>query len=1300
MRAAPGFQAYTIYRSFYESLEDGAQKRAYEEMLRQEEQWEAESAKRAEERRNAQQSSGNPAGASSANGSSGLVTLAHQRLQVLLLEELEGLVSRLRAAGVGGGAIPLPVPGVEDAEGVAARVALLFGPDLFDVLPPQLVGALEGYGGTLAPLSPTAAAVVARWLRDRGSAVATAGWGLAGPRGATAAAAEAVADAVPSILWPRGDWEVVDGLLGLLAGAAELGRDGDRPVSWSALVRCRPAQLEALRRLVEAQLPGLRLHPRTTLEMVVVPGRGGQVAKLKRMVREGALSQATFSDFMSSLEQAELSGAPPAASGGGGGGRRKKGDPRNKKKDSNSNDSSSGEIVSALGPDKDGQLCVLASFNCGPQVTVRLDPGKVSVWEPFLHQHPAEGLAPGQAAAAVERLGDALGGCSGAALEGTSWEHWAAAGANEDPAARVAAQQSAWALVTQRLASGDGRHRVVTAALRQRLLQVLPPPLADEQDLPAAPPQAAPAAAEAAGSAEAPQAARQQRARKALEAEVDGFVADLMPLLAEAYRTTPRAGAAAGHALPEAVAGGAACRLPLMAAVLSRFYSYKPQQAAVKLVLRNLGPNGAMEALGLVIAHSPFRHRLRGDLISTEPLALRHIPLALRDDASLAATLSDLLSLIGAGGHTSDAGDGSMMSDAAGSDDGMRAQSPARQQPQPPHDGADRGEARLEPAAAASLLHAAAAAGYTRVAEAAVGVLLLLTSAGPVGPGAVRGPDTASAVAAPAAQPPSRARVGAAAATPCRRYLAAALLAASRGGHAAVVALLLRAGADPDAPAACGCGCGSGSGGCNGTAAGAGCCYSSCPLMEAADRGHTQVVARLLDAGAAVNPSSMDPSVDPSLGGGGSSGAGSARGHTPSSQHQQHTLQQLAAAAAATSRGMLGAGRWYDPAAAAAASSPSPVAMPSRDITPPRTPLAPAARLDSARDTSSAIAATLPQLPPLPPLSAMPQTCTAPPSPLLAACRAGHAETVELLLRRGAKVEGAAAAAVLLAATAAVPATPAKLPTPLLARMGEPAAAVAALPFIGQACTQVHCSAGAAVICAPVPAAVAAAAAAAAAEHEAAGGIFAAAGAAVANGGGGGGPDSGVAAPRSLLLDSDGDDDEWDACSIDGAPKTPGQGASPGGLQPSNAGGETTFPEAAAGALRALLAARPLELSRHLGSALVAAAASNRGAAVQALLAAGADAGGKDGAAALREAAYQGHLGVLQQLLAAGGARLAGGGGARAALRLAMQWGRGAAAEALSRHLHQQTHPLLQPHQPPAAAAMPYTGRGGCYSHS
>ena len=304
-----------------------------------------------------------------------------------------------------------------------------------------------------------------------------------------------------------------------------------------------------------------------------------------------------------------------------------------------------------------------------------------------------------------------------------------------------------------------------------------------------------------------------------------------------------------------------------------------------------------------------------------------------------------------------------------------------------------------------------------------------------------------------------------------------------------------------------------------------------------------------------------------------------------------------------------------------------------------------------ARGTDGA--SMLPPAPPLLPSASPPAT---PPSPLLAACRAGHTETVELLLRRGAKVEGAGAASVLLAATSAVPAS-AAAPKSVAAR----STLASRFPPV------------------PFPLTVAEAATSAAARHAAAGGMFAEVGAAAAAAGGGGG----AVAPRSMF-ESDGDDDDWNADSddwgagsSDGAPATPDQHTrgpiSDPGFRPDGRSQAGVNCPPKAGPLQALLAARPLELSRHLGPALVAAAASNRGAAVEALIAAGADVGGADGAAALKEAAYQGHLGVLQQLLAAGGARLVASGGVRAALQLAMQWGRAAAAEALSRHLNHQS---------------------------
>ena len=132
------------------------------------------------------------------------------------------------------------------------------------------------------------------------------------------------------------------------------------------------------------------------------------------------------------------------------------------------------------------------------------------------------------------------------------------------------------------------------------------------------------------------------------------------------------------------------------------------------------------------------------------------------------------------------------------------------------------------------------------MAETALELLHRLTAglAGRASPGV--GPESGRTV--PSARPPSGAAATAAAAAaaaataavPC--YLGSALLAAARGGHAPVVELLLRAGADPNAPA-----CSCGDNGCCGRAvaawaAGLACCTAgpacrcSRAIMEAAHR--------------------------------------------------------------------------------------------------------------------------------------------------------------------------------------------------------------------------------------------------------------------------------------------------------------------------------------------------------------------------------------------------------------------------------------------------------------------------------
>ena len=208
-----------------------------------------------------------------------------------------------------------------------------------------------------------------------------------------------------------------------------------------------------------------------------------------------------------------------------------------------------------------------------------------------------------------------------------------------------------------------------------------------------------------------------------------------------------------------------------------------------RALLAEFGPNSALRALGSAIGQSLVHRPGAGGF--KDPSDWAHFP-ALQDDAALSATLGELLPLVGAGDNTSAPKALAAQPPAAGNASGAQ-QGPAQ---------------RLEAAAVGSLLCAAAAAGYARVADVAVRLLLRLPSS--AGPAAVALGQSAWA----GTQPPSSAAAAAAAtAVPC--YLGSALLAAARGGHAPVVELLLRAGADPNAPA-----CSCGGNGCGGIAGG------------------------------------------------------------------------------------------------------------------------------------------------------------------------------------------------------------------------------------------------------------------------------------------------------------------------------------------------------------------------------------------------------------------------------------------------------------------------------------------------
>ncbi len=94
---------------------------------------------------------------------------AVELMQLHVASALDQLSASLRAAGVGS-LSPVPLPGAEEPDLVAAYAALLLGRDVWGVMGPARMQALLTFGGTLAALSPTASRVVEEWLRRLGDA--------------------------------------------------------------------------------------------------------------------------------------------------------------------------------------------------------------------------------------------------------------------------------------------------------------------------------------------------------------------------------------------------------------------------------------------------------------------------------------------------------------------------------------------------------------------------------------------------------------------------------------------------------------------------------------------------------------------------------------------------------------------------------------------------------------------------------------------------------------------------------------------------------------------------------------------------------------------------------------------------------------------------------------------------------------------------------------------------------------------------------------------------------------------------
>eukprot|EP00198_Chlamydomonas_reinhardtii_P005756 XP_001695092.1 predicted protein [Chlamydomonas reinhardtii] len=1048
---------------------------------------EAELAKQVEERQNNRNPSNlGPARSSSGAGALMLGTMAHERLQLLLLEELEGLVSRLRSAGVGGGAIPVPVPGVEDAEGVAARVSLLFGPELFDILPPRLVGALEGYGGTLAPLSPTAAEVVAAWLRERGRA----------------------------------------------------------PTS-TPVERPAAGRVEMLRRLIETQLPGVRMHVRTTVDRVERKGCGRKVAELVRQARQGRISQANFDLAMLQLQQVRVHGFPPTTAT----------------------------------PDA---------------------------------RQPKSGSK-------------------------SSWEHWAALGASERPVMEVAARQHHWAMVTRSMGRpGGDTHPNVAAALKLRLLQ------------------------QAAVKLELMNARREREQAAESQAEPPAWLqgrvfAGLVVVLAVLAWSLQAAGWVWLHRLRLGLPATALLTQasePLLLPLHSLAAALLPARHAEALVWLVL-------ALVQVVLYVAVAAAAARQVVGSQPLAWEALtravqaflgvgrePVRRRNHTVYCRVLSSGLTPTPTRSCTP-----SDWRTAAT----QLAQLRRRTQ--------DERQTQYVTAARATIMAAASATAppQAQAARAAQAVQVAAQEKEREEGPTERAVATTAAVAvlslhglrdwpvAPPAQP-------------------AAVVVQSWKPHTAAEPLLARrereqaAESQAEPPAWL-----------------QGRVFAGLVVVLAVLAWSLQAAGwvwlhrlRLGLPATALLTQASEPLLLPlhSL----------AAALLPARHAEalvwlvlalvQVVLYVAVAAAAARQvvgsqplawealtravQAFLGVGREpvrrrnHTVYCRVLSSGLTPT--PTRSCTPSdwRTAATQLAQLrrrtQDERQTQYVTAARATIM--------AAASATAPPQ----AQAARAAQAVQVAAQEKEREEGPTERAVATTAAVAVlslhglrdwPVAPPAQPAAVVVQSWKPHTARSTLasrfPPV------------------PFPLTVAEAATSAAARHAAAGGMFAEVGAAAAAAGGGGG----AVAPRSMF-ESDGDDDDWNADSddwgagsSDGAPATPDQHTrgpiSDPGFRPDGRSQAGVNCPPKAGPLQALLAARPLELSRHLGPALVAAAASNRGAAVEALIAAGADVGGADGAAALKEAAYQGHLGVLQQLLAAGGARLVASGGVRAALQLAMQ---------------------------------------------
>ncbi|KXZ51813.1 hypothetical protein GPECTOR_11g254 [Gonium pectorale] len=417
-----------------------------------------------------------------------------------MLDALDALEAQLRACGVGGGGAALSLPGAEEPDLVVACAALLFGRCVWEVAGPQRTAALMGFGGTLSRLSPTAAAVIASWLYGLREGSGRGGGGGGGRGGGGGGGGRGRGSGLPAAAQRLSD-KSMEVLAVVACESLRLQVDSAGLCSWACLMQLREDDVEPMRELVAACLPGAQLLPHAAITFNA-SGTSIQVRGRSTVPYGGS----NWVHLEPGHEAALLTFCMP--------------DPC---------------VVGGLTQNDLRYFKIIQRpYNVDCKKRVLRDDLTRGL------PHLFAGLMVERALRGVTRRLEALGA---GALAGCSWEHCAAL--SGDPAATMSllAQHEAWWQVSEQL-QGDEQQQRVRAGLRARLLQQLPAPPAPPGPPP--PQRAGPGhghAGEGDGDEEDDDGGVGAARRAALEREVDAFIADLMPLTHARYMAVPRSGA-------------------------------------------------------------------------------------------------------------------------------------------------------------------------------------------------------------------------------------------------------------------------------------------------------------------------------------------------------------------------------------------------------------------------------------------------------------------------------------------------------------------------------------------------------------------------------------------------------------------------------------------------------------------------------------------------------------------------------------------------------------------------------------